>query len=334
MNRVILTTRLYGHLDNQSRLPDRASYFEGETMLTAQQLNTQFGIRGQLEFVEDKSGLIVAEIRNRQGSASLCLQGAHLMTWQPRSQPVPVIWLSRDAKLAAGKSIRGGVPVCWPWFGAHAAESAFPGHGFARTVPWQVVETDTGPDGSTRLTLQLIENEKTRAQWPYASKLNLTLIIGDILHRELTTENTGTTDFVIGEALHTYFQIGDIGAVRISGLEGCEYWDKVGGSALRKQSGAINFSGETDRVYVNTVSECVIEDDKLKRHVYITKSGSHSTVVWTPWADKAGKMGDMGQPDGWREMVCVESANALENIIKVAAGSRHTMLVEYRAESI
>jgi len=225
--------RLYGHLDNQSRLPHGASYFEGETMLTAQQLNTQFGIKGQLEFVEDKSGLIVAEIRNRLGSASLCLQGAHLMTWHPRGQAVPVIWLSRDAKLAAGKSIRGGVPVCWPWFGAHASESAFPGHGFARTVPWQVAETDTGPDGSTRMTLQLIESEKTRAQWPYASRLSLTLIVGDLLHVELTTENTGTTDFVIGEALHTYFQIGDIGSVRISGLEGCEYWDKVGGSALR-----------------------------------------------------------------------------------------------------
>jgi len=87
-------------------------------------------------------------------------------------------------------------------------------------------------------------------------------------------------------------------------------------------------------VYVNTVSECVIEDDKLKRQIHITKSGSRSTVVWTPWVDKAGKMGDMGQPDGWREMVCVESANALDNAVQVTAGSKHTMLVEYRAESI
>jgi glucose-6-phosphate 1-epimerase len=302
-------------------------------MITAHQLNTQFGIKGQLEFREDTSGLVVAEIRNKQASASLCLQGAHLMTWKPKSQPVPVIWLSRDAKLAAGKSIRGGAPVCWPWFGPHASESGFPGHGYARTVPWQVVGSGAEPNGETHLTLRLVDSEKTRMQWPHACTLDLAVIVGETLRMELTTENTGASDFEIGEALHTYFQIGDIGAVRVKGLEGCEYWDKVGGSALKKQVGAISFSGETDRVYINTAAGCVIEDDKLKRRIHVAKSGSLSTVVWTPWTDKANKMGDMGQPDGWREMVCVETVNALENVVKIAAGRRHTMKVEYRAES-
>jgi glucose-6-phosphate 1-epimerase len=302
-------------------------------MITAHQLDTQFGIRGQLEFREDASGLVVAEIRNQQANASLCLQGAHLMTWQPRNQSVPVIWLSRDAKLAAGKSIRGGAPVCWPWFGPHASESGFPGHGYARTVSWKVMESGSEPDGATRVTLRLADSEKTHAQWPHACTLDLTVIVGDTLRMELTTENTGAADFVIGEALHTYFQISDIGAVRVKGLEGCEYWDKVGGSVLKKQVGAISFSGETDRVYINTAAECMIEDDKLKRRIHVAKAGSLSTVVWTPWTDKANKMGDMGQPDGWREMVCVETVNAMENVVKVAAGSRHTMIVEYRAES-
>jgi len=299
-------------------------------MITAQQLNAQFGLKGQLEFREDNSGLIVAEISNKMASASICLQGAHLMTWKTASQSVPVIWLSRDAKLAAGKSIRGGAPVCWPWFGAHAAESAFPGHGFARTVPWRVLESGSEPSGATRLTLRLMESDKTRAQWPYTCTLVLTVIVGERLRMELTTENTGAADFVIGEALHTYFRVGDIGAVRVTGLAGCDYWDKVGGSTLKKQDGAIGFSGETDRVYINSTAECVIEDDKLKRRIHIAKSGSHSTVVWTPWTEKAGKMGDMGQPDGWREMLCVESANAIDNVVKVAAGTRHTMIVEYR----
>jgi D-hexose-6-phosphate mutarotase len=302
-------------------------------MITTQQLNAQFSIKGHLEFREDMSGLVVAEIRNKQASASLCLQGAHLMTWKPDSQTVPVIWLSRDAKLAPGKSIRGGVPVCWPWFGPHVTESGFPGHGYARTVPWKVIETGYEPSGETRLTLRLVDSGKTHIQWPHPCKLSLTLIIGDMLRMEMTTENTGTSDFSIGEALHTYFQIGDIEAVRVKGLENCEYWDKVGGSTLGKQIGTISFSGETDRVYINTHSACVIEDDKLKRRIHVAKSGSHSTVVWTPWTDKASKMGDMGQPDGWREMVCVETANALDNVVKVASGSRHTMIVEYCAES-
>ncbi len=297
-------------------------------------LNTQFGIEGQLKFIEDASGLIVAKIDNALGSASLCLQGAHLMTWQPKSQAVPVVWLSRDTKPAVGKSIRGGAPVCWPWFGAHASEASFTGHGFARTVPWQVIESGTEPNGATRLTLRLVASDKTRVQWPESCNVDLTVIVGETLRMEMTTENTGTTDFVIGEALHTYFQVGDIGAVRVTGLEGSEYWDKVGGSNLRKQEGAISFSAEVDRVYINTGATCVIHDDKLKRRIHVAKSGSLSTVVWTPWIEKANKMGDMGQPDGWREMVCVESANAIDNVVSVAAGTRHTLIVEYRAVSL
>lgn len=321
-------------------------------MTTATQLNTQFGIHDQLFFREDVpvkgtppdtppagglgavSGLIIAEINNRQASASLCLQGAHLMTWKPANQTVPVIWLSRDAKLAAGKSIRGGVPVCWPWFGAHEFNTTFPGHGYARTVPWQVVESSTEINGATRLTLRLVTSEKTRAQWSHHCTLELTVIVGATLRMEMTTTNNSTEDFIIGEALHTYFKISDIGAVQVTGLEGCEYWDKVGGSVLKKQAGAIQFSGETDRVYINTAATCVIEDKKLNRRIHIAKSGSNATVVWTPWTEKANKMGDMGQPDGWREMLCVESANAIENVVKVKAGMRHTLIIEYRAEGI
>lgn len=297
-------------------------------------LNTQFAIEGHLTFNSDASGLVIAQINNALGSATLCLQGAHLMSWQPKSQSLPVVWLSRDTKLAAGKSIRGGAPVCWPWFGAHATESTFPGHGFARTVAWQVIESGTEPSGATRLTLRLQTSDKTRAQWPHDCNLDLTVIAGETLRMEMTTENTSNTDFVISEALHTYLRIGDIGDIRVTGLENSEYWDKVGGSNLRHQEGAISFASETDRVYINTDAECVIEDEKLKRRIRISKSGSLSTVVWTPWDEKANKMGDMGQPDGWREMVCVESANAFDNALKVAAGTRHTLIVEYHAESL
>ena len=309
-------------------------------MSTAQQLNAEFGIDGQLNFREDASGLVVAEINNAQATASLCLQGAHLMTWQPKSQAVPVVWLSRDAKLAAGKSIRGGVPVCWPWFGAHASNANFPAHGFARTVPWKITETGTEENGATRLSLRLLSNGQTREQLPYEAQLKLKIVVGETLRMELTTENTGTdsymgtSEFSISEALHTYCRIGDIGSVRITGLDECEYWDKVGGSTLKKQEGAISFSGETDRVYINTATECVIEDDLLKRRIHVAKSGSLSTVVWTPWIEKADKMGDMGQPDGWREMVCVESGNALGNTLRIPAGGQHTLTVEYRAEPL
>jgi D-hexose-6-phosphate mutarotase len=296
-------------------------------------LNSRYGIAGQLAFKAAGDGLAVAEIANAHGTATLCLQGGHLMTWQPVGASAPVVWLSKLAKLALGKSIRGGAPVCWPWFGAHSSEAAFPGHGYARTVPWEVTATRSLPDGATEIVLQLVESDATRSMWPHASRAEILVTVGKTLKIALTTTNLGQEDFVIGEALHTYFQIGDIAETRVLGLEGCEYLDKAGGSVRKHQEGAVAFSAETDRVYVNTEAACLIEDARLKRRIRVAKSGSRSTVVWTPWTEKADKMGDFG-PDGWRAMVCVESANALENVVTVKAGASHTLAVEYSAEPL
>ena len=154
------------------------------------------------------------------------------------------------------------------------------------------------------------------------------------LRLELATENTGAQAFVLGEALHTYFDISDIGDIQISGLDGREYWDTVGTLTLRKQAGDINFAGETDRIYINTADECRIVDRHRSRRIHVHKSGSLATVVWSPWTDKAARMGDLGQPDGWRGMVCVESVNTRDNAITLAPGRRHTLIVQYHVESV
>jgi len=302
-------------------------------MTPLEHLNARRAIAGQLNFRANDAGLIFADIDNDFAQASLCLQGGHLVSWRPKDQARPVIWVSSAAKFAPGKSIRGGVPVCWPWFGPHETEAGFPAHGFARTVPWEVTDSCTLETGETELALMLLETEQTRAQWPHRARLELMVTVGRSLKITLMTTNLDDHDFVIGEALHTYFEIGDIGAVRVTGLEGCEYLDKVDNFARKRQDGAIAFSGETDRVYVNTEAECAIEDDRLKRRIRIAKSGSRSTVVWTPWVEKAEKMGDFGPgisgQGGWREMVCVESANALDNRVTVPAGQTHRLTVEY-----
>ena len=302
-------------------------------MIELAALNAHHGIPGQLTFIEGPGGLVVAEVTNAHASATLVLQGAQMLTWAPIGQS-PVIWLSRAARFVPGKSIRGGAPVCWPWFGPHATDSSLPAHGFARTVPWEVTATRAFDDGATELAMTLVENDQTRAMWPHRARLALRATVGRTLKLALTTVNAGNEDFVIGEALHTYFAIGDIADIRITGLEGREYLDKVGGgSARRRQDGPISFGAETDRIYLNTDAECVIEDARLKRRIRIAKSGSRSTVVWNPWVAKADKMGDLG-PDGWRGMVCVESANAADNVITVKAGASHTLAVEYRVESL
>lgn len=297
------------------------------------QLNSHFAIDGQLKFVEGPGGLVFAEIDNTLGTAYLCLQGAHITTFRPKDQDEPVIWLSDYAKFAPGKSIRGGAPVCWPWFGAHATEAGFPGHGFARTVMWDVTHSAALASGETEITLALVDTDQTRAQWPHASRVELNVVVGKSLKAQLITHNLGDADIAIGEALHTYFQIGDIAEIEVLGLEGCEYVDKVGEVTRRTQEGAATFHGEVDRVYVNTEATCVIVDPKLKRRLIVAKSGSRSTVLWTPWTEKADKMGDFG-PHGWRRMVCVESVNALENVVVIPAGQSHTLSVEYSAEAL
>jgi dihydroxy-acid dehydratase len=297
----------------------------------------RFAIPGQLSFREGAGGLTYADIDNHGGRATICLQGAHVVSFRPKSQQEPVVWVSDAAKFAAGKSIRGGAPVCWPWFGAHASEASFPAHGFARTVPWTVIGSRKRNDSKTELTLQLADTEQTRKQWPYATRLTLTVIVSDKLELQLATTNLGDQPVQIGEALHTYLQISDVGSVKITGLEGCAFHDKVDNFAKKKQAGAIALKSEVDRVYVNTPAACVIEDAGLKRRIRIAKTGSLSTIVWTPWTEKAGQMGDMGKGksgSGWREMVCVESANAMDNLVTVAPGETHTLAVTYSAESL
>lgn len=296
-------------------------------------LNGRFGLSDQLFFRETPDGLVVMEVTNAHGVATIALQGGHVMTWRPKPQVEPVIWLSPAAKFLPGKSIRGGVPVCWPWFGP-AADPALPAHGFARTVPWEVTATGKRADGATEIALKLLATEQTRALWPHSASLSMAITVGPRLKIALSTDNFGKNDLVIGDALHTYFNISDIAAIRINGLERCEYLDKAGGGNARcRQEGPIVFSGETDRVYLNTEAECVIEDPGFKRRLHVAKSGSRSTVVWNPWSAKAAKMGDFGM-DGWRRMVCVESANATDNVVTVKTGGHHVLAVEYWAEDL
>lgn len=297
--------------------------------MSIQTLNQDFAAGGQVRYRVDDSGLVVAEIDNARSRASLCLQGAHLTTWQPKSQAEPVVWLSPAAKFAPGRSIRGGAPVCWPWFGPHATHSAWPAHGFARTTPWQVAGAAALDDGTTQLRLLLTPGDATRAQWPADTPLELTATIGETLQLELATSHRGAQPVVIGEALHTYYAISDIAAIEVLGLDGCAYLDKVDGGARKVQRGAVSFAGEVDRVYLNTAADCVIVDVPWRRRIRIAKVGSRSTVAWTPWTEKAQKMGDFGPGrdgrGGWREMVCVETANAADDVIEVAPGSRHVM---------
>lgn len=297
-------------------------------MQTLEQLNLQFQINNRIYFAEHDNGQQYVIMNHRGHQSRLYLQGAHVTHWQPDTEKYPVLWCSKAARYEPGKSIRGGIPVCWPWFGAHPDSPELPAHGFARTSQWEVLRTTLKPDGYAQIILKLEISEQHHPLLPAGTELRLTVTSGPTLRLELRTLNHSDQELTLTEALHTYFQISDISLVRVSGLEGIDYWDKVTDNRILQQ-GLIEFEAETDRVYLNSANSIVLQDSGLQRMIKIKKSGSLSTVVWTPWQHKANAMNDMGDSDDWRSMLCIESANARDNTITIAAGDEHTLTTEY-----
>ena len=287
-----------------------------------QQLNHQHAIAGKLRFVDAAPGLPVAEITLPQATARIAVNGAQVLEWAPAGQQ-PVIWVSRAAVYQPGKGVRGGVPVCWPWFGAGA--DGKPAHGFVRTRLWQVRETAVGPADTVVIRLGLTDDESTRALWDHAFDVELVVSVGAALKMELVTRNTGAEPFTITNGLHPYFRVGDIGRTRVLGLEDTVYLDKVQGMGESRQAGAVQFSGETDRVYIGTAADCVIDDAALGRKIRIAKSGSRSTVVWNPWTEKEKGFADMAAGE-YRDMLCVETTNAGPDSVSVAPGGEHRLV--------
>ena len=300
-------------------------------MADIDKLNHEYSMPGRIVFREGVGGLVFADLANEQGNAVVALQGGHLIDWTPKGQEA-VIWLSRNSKFSLGKPIRGGVPVCWPWFGPHSREGSFPAHGFARTAAWQVANAGIIDGEITRLELMLSWNDAFKRYWPYQTEALIQISLGSALEIELISRNTGTIPVCLSEALHTYFNVGDIRDIFIHGLEDCEYLDKVDAMKRKRQHGVIRIKEETDRVYLDTESDCFIEDPHLGRRIRISKQGSRSTVVWNPWREKAAKMEDFGA-DGYLNMVCVESANAAVEVVSILPGKVHRLKVSYRLES-
>ena len=306
------------------------------TDITIDNLNQQFALTSpqvSLHIVKGKGDIPLIELKNQLSESIISLQGAHILSWQPSSQD-EVIWLSEDASFLAGKSVRGGVPICWPWFGAHQSNDSFPAHGFARTVMWELSATEQLKTGETQIRLSLNTeqlSDEFQEMWPYATSVEYVITLGASLKLELITTNNSAQDIIIGEALHTYFNIHDIRLTQVEGLDGREYLDKPDNFKRKKQNGFIDIKEEVDRVYVKTADDIIINNSL--REIKISKQGSQSTIVWNPWQAVAEKMGDLGK-DGYLKMLCVESANAAEDVVQLNAGQSHSLSVEYSVQDI
>lgn len=297
-----------------------------------QSLQERFEHAPELTFRSGPGGLTIAEIANRHAQASVALHGGHVLAFQPRGQK-PVLWVSKQSHYAAGKAIRGGIPVCWPWFGGHPTDSDQPAHGFVRTSSWSVLGVEVTAEQVTRLRLGMTDADATRAVWPHAFQLELTVTVGPVLEVELLFRNPGSSAFTCSGALHSYFAVSDIANAGIHGLDGCVYLDKVASYERFEQTGPIAVTAETDRIYLDTTADCLISDAGWQRTIHVAKHGSRTTVVWNPWVDRARQLADFGD-DEYRAMVCVETANTADDQITVPPGGEHRLTTTLSVETI
>ena len=275
-------------------------------------------------FDNTHGGLVRLRISTAICEAEVYLHGAHITHFKSTGA-TPLLFLSAASHFAPGKPIRGGVPVIFPWFGARAGRPDSPAHGFARTLPWEVEALTADKLGAIALTLRLDASEATRAQWSHEFVLRHRITFGAQLDMQLEVENLSAAPIQFEEALHTYLAVSDVREVGVTGLEDTAFLDKVD-AMQRKQEGRepIRIVGETDRVYLNTRTACVLDDPGLSRRIAVEKSGSDTTVVWNPWIAKAKAMADFGD-DEWPAMMCIETANAGDSAITLAPGAAHTM---------
>jgi glucose-6-phosphate 1-epimerase len=280
---------------------------------------------GELAGVERTAnhGLACVRVHTPEAAGLVYLQGAHVAEWAPAGHD-PVLWLSKKSFFQAGKALRGGVPLCFPWFGPHPEHKEYPAHGFARLTNFRYSGARLHESGSPELEFNLDDDAATYRFFPHAFTARLRVTFGTTLALAFTVSNPGSEPFSFEEALHSYFRVSDVREVAVVGLQGATYHDKVRGMAeFVEEAPELRLSAETDRVYDSAASTNIV-DPRAQRTLRIEKAHSHTTVVWNPWSARAAQMADFGAEE-WPEMLCVESANVGGSRITLAPGESHTL---------
>lgn len=272
----------------------------------------------------------VLRVRHPRAEARIALHGAHVMEWTPAGHS-PVLYLSPTALFLPGEPIRGGVPICWPWFGQHPEDPALGQHGFARSRFWKwhsIAEDDHG----VRVRMELSDDAGTHRLWPHDFHVVADIRIGATLEMRLTTSNTGDHGFRVGGALHTYLRVGDVTRCHVEGLDGADYLDTIGAVRRSRQTGRVEFQMEVDRIYRHSEG-CRLVDESIGRQITLTQQGAKDIVIWNPWIEKGGRLKGL-PPDGFRHFVCIETANADGRLPAVPPGGIHEMSASIRPSAI
>ena len=269
-------------------------------------------------------------VRTAHAELLIAEQGAQVLSYRRYGQP-PLIWLSDQARYLIGQGVRGGVPVCWPWFGdlprnppevQAMVQGDAPFHGLARTLDWQLQDTLEQADQVTLcFALDLPDG---LPGWPHAAGVRLQIELGEQLQLRLTTRNLGSTPLVFSQALHSYFAVSDIRRVSVRGLDGCRYTETLDNWSEQRQAGDLQFAGETDRIYLDLPPRLEIDDPLWQRRLVLEARGSRSAIVWNPWVDKSTRLTQFAA-DAWQGMLCIETANVLDDAVLLAPGEEHEL---------
>ena len=278
-----------------------------------------------------RGGLARVLLASEAGEAEVYLQGATVTHYRPQGGE-PVLFLSERSRFQPDLPIRGGIPIVFPWFGPHPTDRDAPMHGFARTAAWELLCARRRTDGWVEALLGLDAGRATHPAWPHAYRLRCRVSVGPWLEVKLELVALGVESVPVEIALHTYLRVADTTKAAVTGLAGVTYIDKVDGSQRKSQgSEPVSVSAETDRVYLGTAAGCTLHDPAGRRRILVEKLGSLTTVVWNPWIAKARALPDLGDEE-WRDMICIETANAADNRLLLPPGLPFLLTTRLRAE--
>jgi glucose-6-phosphate 1-epimerase len=291
-------------------------------VLDVQELDRRLGIPDIARVCEGCGGLPRVEITSPLARGEIYVHGAHVTSWHPVSSD-EVIFLSTKSRWQEGQAIRGGIPVCFPWFRGKADDPHAPAHGFVRTRSWQlysIVEDNAG----VAVTMFIESDDQTWRWWPGDFRLVHRVTFGSELKLELSCINTGRTMFHFEEALHTYNRVVDVGTVRLEGLDGTRFLDNTDSNKEKTQYGDLTIASQTDNAFINTQNAVDLLDPDMRRRIRLRKANSNTTVVWNPWQEGASKLQDLGEGE-WKQFLCVEASNIIGAAVALAPGQEHTM---------
>jgi glucose-6-phosphate 1-epimerase len=289
---------------------------------TVDNLGSRFAIPGVAQILPGNNDLPKIQITTPAASAEIYLHGAQVTSWHPAVSE-EVIFLSQHSHWEAGKAIRGGIPICFPWFRAKSDNPKAPSHGVVRTKAWQL-ESLTEESEGVVITLATESDDQSHQWWAHNFRILHRITVGQQLKLELAVTNTGSDPFQFEEALHTYNRVADATKIRITGLDAVSFLDNRDSNREKVQAGAAKFTQQTDNAYLNTQQSVEIVDPLLHRRIRLEKQNSSTTVVWNPWQDGAASLADLGDEE-WQQMACVEASNILSSAITLPPGEQHTM---------